>query len=434
MSHRINLGDGEFGQSLPSWISDHLGRKFYIIDEANRSPLLSKGSLLDHLSPYPEMDTSSLTKETNVMSQTDLDKLRVVNSGKSYNALPALTEIEAKRMAEVLGKIEPGGYFDVSKVLGSKTFKKHFAVGRMEISSSGGDNIISGDKGEFRGDFQYVSSCDDYVEYLGAIRGDIGMIARKAFPDTPDMTLLRWLRGKVQDPFTNLFPKGSDSTRISPSAPSQKAGEKTATKDAGMEATPQPPSKRVIIQEKRPREGDYAAKKGELDSSKGKEALPLPPPKSFKSNKGAINATMRTSVPGTSLPLGNDLDSEVSMMSGAHMARKATKSGTESAKSKVVARLEAEVAELTSKLVQAKKLAIEEFKSSEDFKVAVTDSAAIYFSDGFEFCKRQLLHQYPNPGIDMASMEIDASFTEEEEVAKEGEKEVDNKGRAAPTS
>ena len=59
-----------------------------------------------------------------------------------------------------------------------------------------------------------------------------------------------------------------------------------------------------------------------------------------------------------------------------------------------MARLEAEVAELTSKLVQAKKLTIEEFKSSEDFKMASTDSAATYFSEGFEFYKRQLLHHY----------------------------------------
>ncbi|GFS38252.1 hypothetical protein Acr_00g0056490 [Actinidia rufa] len=61
-------------------------------------------------------------------------------------------------------------------------------------------------------------------------------------------------------------------------------------------------------------------------------------------------------------------------------------------KSEAMARLEAEVAELTSKLALAKKLAIEEFKSSDDFKDAVIDSAAMYFSEGFEFYKRQLLH------------------------------------------
>ena len=70
MSHKINLEE-EFGQSLPSWISDHLRGKSYITDEANRSPLL-----LTKQTAHPEMDTLRLTKETNVMSQTDLDKLR----------------------------------------------------------------------------------------------------------------------------------------------------------------------------------------------------------------------------------------------------------------------------------------------------------------------------------------------------------------------
>ncbi|GFY82697.1 hypothetical protein Acr_02g0009370 [Actinidia rufa] len=85
----------------------------------------------------------------------------------------------------------------------------------------------------------------------------------------------------------------------------------------------------------------------------------------------------------------------------------ASKSGAESAKSAVVARLETEVAELPRKLVQAKELAIEEFKSLEDFK-------------------------FSNLGIDVVNMEMDAGFTEkdagfteeEEEMSKEGEKEA----------
>ncbi|GFZ06592.1 hypothetical protein Acr_18g0007620 [Actinidia rufa] len=76
------------------------------------------------------------------------------------------------------------------------------------------------------------------------------------------------------------------AARVSPFVPTQKAKEKAATKDARMKATPQPPLKGVIIQEKCPRESDYAAKKGELDSLKGKEAMLPPPPKRLKSNRG----------------------------------------------------------------------------------------------------------------------------------------------------
>ena len=147
----------------------------------------------------------------------------------------------------------------------------------LEVSSSGRDNATSGNEGEFRGDFQGGgSSRSDSIEYLGVIRGDIGRVVRNAFPDTPDMTLLRRLGGKVDDPFMNLFPKGSSSSsdskseslsdfglppelrsdgiafklvihfffrgltfvfytalssRVSPFTPTKKAGEKVTTKD-----------------------------------------------------------------------------------------------------------------------------------------------------------------------------------------------------------
>ncbi|GFZ16784.1 hypothetical protein Acr_26g0000540 [Actinidia rufa] len=229
MFTKTNLGGEESEQSLPSWISDHLGAKSYI-DETSQSPSSPPPN-------SPKMDTSSLTKEGNVMTQAELDKLgstysfpsgirlripgdgetilsarqgevafyeaafqaglrlplhptireilihykicpaqlspnawrsvicslarpdknllreslsnvkgwktrfffasedewefpsgtaasntlRVPRSwgtpGKSCNKLPTLSEVDAKRTEEVLEKIEPGGYFEVSKVL-----------------------------------------------------------------------------------------------------------------------------------------------------------------------------------------------------------------------------------------------------------------------------------------------------------------------------
>ncbi|GFS31889.1 hypothetical protein Acr_00g0019770 [Actinidia rufa] len=337
---------------------------------------------------------------------------------KSCNKLPALTEVEAKRTTEVLGKVEPGGYFDVSKVLGSRTFNKHFAVGRMEISASGRDNITSGEEGEFRG-----SSREDSVEYLGAIRGDVGRIARTTFPDILDKTLLR--SKSMSD--SELLPKlRSDAmlARVGASIPIKKMGKKAVTEDAGK-ATPQLPLKGVVIQEKLPQKGDHAAKKGGLDSLKGKEAIPPPPPpKRFKSNKGAINTTLHTSMAGTSSS-GNNLGSRSSMMSDASVARRLLNGAIPPTNKE-----RAEVTELTSKLAKANELAIEEFKSSEDFKVTVTDSAATYFSEGFEFCKRRLLHQFPNLGVNVAIMEMDSGITKEEEATKEGEEGVNIRGVA----
>ena len=57
-----------------------------------------------------------------------------------------------------------------------------------------------------------------------------------------------------------------------------------------------------------------------------------------------------------------------------------------------------------------------------DFKNAVTDSAATYFGKGFEFCKRQLLHHHLNLDVDLAGMEMDTDLAEEEERLRSARK------------
>ncbi|GFY90876.1 hypothetical protein Acr_07g0010720 [Actinidia rufa] len=540
MSSKTILGNEESEQSLPSWISDHLGGKSYI-DETNQSP-----SFPPVLTNSPKMDTSSLTKENNVMSQAELDNLGATYSfppGVHFGSLgmarqfyqpakarvvllqgeaqeelaPRISEQRKGVEEEVLfsprrtsgsfprawppmivlhespdlwerqgkaatscrpcprltpfGKIEPGGYFEVLKVLGSRTFKKYFALGCTVLSSSGGDNTTSGDDGEF-------GTREDSVEYLGVIGRDIGGAISRALPGIPDKTLLRWLGGKL--------------CRLELVPPSwvKKTRGKAKAEKAVKATTANPPTKGVVIREKRTREGDHISEKGEPDSSKGKEAAPPPPPKRFKSTRGAINARGRAVEAGTSS--GGGIGSE-SMMSDASVAQRLLtgvipasdkkeidqlsendlvaksfhalgqvvvfasslalcsqehlhdidfhKARADSAELKLVKAqkravkaenrlaelseegskpgtevddLKATVAELTNKLAKAKELAIEDFKASGEFKAAVTDSAATYFSEGFEFCKRQFFHQFPNLGVDMANMAMDPSFAEEE--------------------
>ena len=86
------------------------------------------------------------------------------------------------------------------------------------------------------------------------------------------------------------------------------------------------------------------------------------------------------------------------------------------------------MAELTDKFACANKLAINEFKSSDDFKDAITDSAATYFGEGFEFCKRQLAHHHPNLGIDLAGFEMDINLAEEKKTVVVGKKGEENEG------
>ncbi|GFZ07299.1 hypothetical protein Acr_19g0002360 [Actinidia rufa] len=339
-------------------------------------------------------------------------------SGKSCNKLPTLSEVDAKRTEAILGKIEPGGYFKVSKVLGSRTFNKYFAVGCTALSTSGGDNTTSGDEGEF-------VTREDSVEYLGVIRRDIGGVVRRARPGIPDETLLRWLGGKVKDPFTNLL-SGTSGSTMSARAGAPAFGEKTGGKAKATKATTaKPPTKGIVIQEKRTREGVPVVEIGGPDSSKGKEAAPPPAPKRFKSNRGAINARGPVAGAGTSSP-GCDVGSE--SISDASVARRLLTGVIPASDKEEVDRLSENdlVAKSFHALGQAKELAIEDFKASGEFKAAaaVTDFAATYFSEGFEFCKRQLLHQFPNLGVDVANMAMDPSFAEEEEAMNEGEDPV----------
>ncbi|GFZ00307.1 hypothetical protein Acr_13g0017060 [Actinidia rufa] len=548
MFTKTNLGGEESEQSLPSWISDHLGAKSYI-DETSQSPSSPPPN-------SPKMDTSSLTKEGNVMTQAELDKLgstysfpsgirlripgdgetilsarqgevafyeaafqaglrlpihptireilvhykicpaqlspnawrsvicslviwrhfkrhmscdefsnvkgwktrfffasgdewefpsgtaasntlRVPRSwgtpGKSCNKLPTLSEVDAKRTEEVLGKIEPGGYFEVSKVLGSRTFQKHFATGCTALSTSGGDNTASGEEGEF-------ITREDSVEYLGVIRQGIGRAVRRAFPGVPDETLLRWLGGKLC------------RLELVPPPSVKKTGGKAKAEKATKTTTAKPPTKGIVIWEKRTREGVPVIEIGEPDSSKGKEAAPPPAPKRFKSNRGAINARRPAAGAGTSSPGGNvgsesmsdasvarrlltgvipasdkeevdrlsendlvaksfhalgqvvvsasslairsqehlhEIDFQMARADSAELELVKTQKRALKAENKLaelsedgsklgneVDDLKATVAELTNKLAKAKELVIEDFKASGEFKAAVTEFKA----------------------------------------------------------
>ena len=121
-----------------------------------------------------------------------------------------MSEIEAKRTADILKNIELGGYFDVFKVFKSKTLQRYFVSVCDEVSFSGENGVKEtskdttlGDEGESRPirdkHIRHNSpSQDDSIECLRVTRRDIGKIARKAFLDTPDLTFLRWLREKLE--------------------------------------------------------------------------------------------------------------------------------------------------------------------------------------------------------------------------------------------
>ena len=86
-------------------------------------------------------------------------------------------------------------------------------------------------------------------------------------------------------------------------------------------------------------------------------------------------------------------------------------------------------ADLRDREALSKKLAIEEFKSSRDFQEAVEDASLKYFSEGFDFCKRQLRRHHLELGINLENIDLDVAMLEEEEEELEEEKGKEGKDK-----
>ena len=74
-------------------------------------------------------------------------------------------------------------------------------------------------------------------------------------------------------------------------------------------------------------------------------------------------------------------------------------------------RHEKEMVELRKKEVLSKTLAIEEFKSSNDYKEAVEKATSSYFDESFDLCKKKIGLFQPN--LDIQDLQIDPNLVEE---------------------
>ncbi|GFZ19946.1 HEAT/U-box domain-containing protein [Actinidia rufa] len=301
------------------------------------------------------------------------------------------------------GKIEPGGYFEFRRSW-FETFKnilRRGIGGHSESPSRIPDETLLRWRGEGKGSV-YESPIWDVR--LSSDSGSDSILDSELPPE---------LRSELCRPEVKPWPRRQRRRR-----------------------RPSIPPKGSLLARNVRGKGDPVIEIGEPDSSKGKETVPPPPPKRFKSNRGAINARGRAAEAGTSSPAG-DRGSE--SMSDASVARRlltevipasdkkevdqisendlVAKSFTPwvvvfasslasaarsistirlSHGSRGFCRLElATVAELTSKLAKAKELAIEDFKSLGGIQGSGYGFRCNILGDGFEFCKRQLLHQFP---------------------------------------
>ena len=131
---------------------------------------------------------------------------------KHCNNLPRLYDDEPKVFEEIFKSVEKSGRFFIPVLLESRSFRRVFvSPGSMALGTvgeehpRGGAPSSSSDAGESRPSNEHVRqqspSRDDSVECLGSIRTEL----REILPHIPDLTLLRWLGGKVLDPILDRF-------------------------------------------------------------------------------------------------------------------------------------------------------------------------------------------------------------------------------------
>ncbi|GFS31549.1 hypothetical protein Acr_00g0018040 [Actinidia rufa] len=267
----------------------------------------------------------------------------------------------------------------------------------------------------------------------------------------------------------------------------KKIGEKLE-KSADVSSGTPVPAKGVVIGKKRAGESitSSPSKKGKADDGlkgKGVDSRPEGKKKATSSSKAPATPTAASSRPGegTSANLGTVLgptasilgstsmaekllrgvipptDKEKALVLGSSLAVRSREAGEQaSLQEGRVASMETEannelakmksnrdsladklersgvlVNELREALDKAKESAVEEFKSSSEFVVAVEDSASKYFGEGFDFCKVQLRRHHPDLAIDLEGTVVNQDLlAEQDEVAEENEKEKlgENKG------
>ncbi|GFS39127.1 hypothetical protein Acr_00g0061240 [Actinidia rufa] len=392
--------------------------------------------------------------------------------GKHCNKVPKLFGDEQKRFNKILSSVG-GDLYSAKMVLRLKTFCQSF---RISLKPMGEGNDVptigaapaKGDKGESRHSQnehpQSESPRGASIECLGEIRKEM----RRLLPHVPDLALLRCLK-KLGQNLKGSKSKGS-TARFAP-AKGVFIGEKQprnvfVTSPGNKESTTLPNKKGKIAIDPKGREPTppLGAKKAKPINVASSRAILVPksgecssanpttvlgPRASFLGSPSMAEKMLSGVVPpedkkkamvfGSSLAIrSRDARDEVTLQHGrvaslesvvAYVQKLAEaqvheqQAVDELAKMKdaqdaiadKLAKSEILVAELHESVVRSKKLAVEAFKSSDEFLDAVEATATKYFGEGFDFCKRQLHRHHPDLAIDLEGMSLDHDLLDEEE-------------------
>ena len=66
-------------------------------------------------------------------------------------------------------------------------------------------------------------------------------------------------------------------------------------------------------------------------------------------------------------------------------------------------------------------------ESSTEFEDTIESATSEYFSEGFDFYKRQLAHHHSNLGINLDGMDMDRDLLEKEEAEAEAEEKKEDR-------
>ncbi|GFZ01506.1 hypothetical protein Acr_15g0001150 [Actinidia rufa] len=311
-------------------VSDHLGGKSYMTDGVNQSPPLPlegspNGNSLVHIE-HPEMDTSPFTKEFNIKTQEDLDKLKE----KYY--FPPGVQIRIPREDKMILSTRPGELCHRKSTC--PCLPKRLERRKLQPRT------------QSRWRHPNLSR-----RGLSSRRSNLGMTPMTPRPPRK----AKWMIPRAMRPCRHPHPRGLNLTR----------GEQCGSVTIGTEGG----AFHFVRQQSRSRSFDdvecpYGTKDIKWSDSsrrqgKGRsvyhgqidhQVLPCPGP-----------VMLIFALAFRSLDHHNDYHFQLACADSAELEM-------------------VEVVELTGKLAQAKKLTIDVFKSSNNFKDAITDFAATYFS------------------------------------------------------
>ncbi|GFY91662.1 hypothetical protein Acr_08g0000580 [Actinidia rufa] len=375
----VDLGDLE--NTLPSWILTHLGEQSYMTTEVTQYPSSSREDSSDS-EESPSIDTRPPPeRETNIMTQRKLDCLLESCS------FPFGIQIRLPKADEIIASTRP-----------SEFFLRILALESEKMMSSGGDNAEENHTSD--------------VTHVVADEGE-SHLSRDGLPRA--MSKKIDIKKLAQMTKERAKPKGATlvgavDVKKKGSMPSPNYKEKgPATKaPAKPKATLSRAATRVVPAFTTPEEGTSANPGVILGLKAFVIENPAVAEKLLQGGSGKVGSQLGDHEVAELEAEKQHAVEELRRMKEEHVA--------------ALERHEKEMAEMREKEALIKRYyasAVEEFKSSDDFKETMEKAASLYFGEGFDLCKKQIGFFYPN--LDIQDLPIDPDLVkEDEEEEKDG--------------